>query len=198
MPLVIDDGGGGKLGPNFGNSKMYLDRILAKYPEYINELHADIHTIVPLERPTNVERIYCYQFNKVRIKLAQIKRKHGFPVRSFFTVAFFNYIMFGIPFYTKMHIKESINSWSQVGMRWRGVRIGDLPVEDTVQGQLYIVGRSLAGIVGLSGMFDDILKASTIRNYPIYENIIMYSGLHNIVIISNWDKILTELNKEGF
>jgi len=207
MPLVIQDDI--TLPTESSDSKRALENILRAYPEYEKEIDPNIYKIIDFNATTKTG-IKCYQFNKIRIKLSIIQRKHGFPASRDYTVAFYGFVMFGIPWFTKIFLTPTINAW--IGKRgigdygnlpfvdydrpylynWRQVVIHDLPPE--------LLDLGLGAISMIPGIYTIVtaLMYNTARLFPIFENILSFGGLNNKVIISNWDKIYKKLIQNGY
>lgn len=194
MPIVDDDNSRIQMETSYNIFK----KVLRMYPEYTSQLHPNLWSYIDLNKSTR-GGIKVYQFNKIRMKVDQIKRKHGYMVRWGYKVGFVAHLMISVPQNTLIDYYETDQHWKQyVSHRWRVCQIFDVQVEGSVQGNLAIVFSSLLGVVGLGGIIPDIIKGNTIRNYSIFENLVTYGGMHNIFILSNWDKILPMLNKAGF
>lgn len=159
------------------------------------------------DQVTNVREIESFQTNKIRIFMNAIAQKDGFPVRLHHTVAFFDLIMFSIPFYTKLMIFQSIEAWegrySPMGQgpelihdpseihRYRNVIIFDIPNE--------LLSMILMAIpTFIDNMLVELAMQTTHRPWPIFENLVTFSGMSNLFIKYNWDKILLVLNQNGY
>ena len=180
-----------------------------------------------LDKRTNGGISY-YQYNKIRILLSAIQKKNGFPARDNHTVAFYSLLMFSLPFYTRLallitqqawaddpaiYMKNSItgryimfeksNYHDQIASlldkgpgtwRWRYILIHDIPNEliNTLVGSIPIVG-DLTQFATYQ-----VLQATSIRPWPLYDYLISKGGLHDVVIKTNWNKIRKELNDNGY
>ena len=126
-----------------------FERMMVNYPPLREECHPDLLEICDYTRMSNNVNntsfgpIKCYMFNKIRIVLGIIQKLHGYPAVRDHTVAFFDLLMFHIPYYTQLIVKETIKfwngpiefpkfsgNWSKVrDYQWRAVRVVDIPDE---------------------------------------------------------------------
>ncbi len=147
-----------------------------------------------------------YMYNKIRILLSVIQRKHGFPMREHHTVAFFDLIMFSIPFHTKIRVHATMTSWDRDSiagkipvtlrkdMRYRQVLIANLPNE--LQSDL--IGLIPFGFDTTARELFELALETTTRTWPIFENLVTFGGMNDVLIQHNWDKIRLVLNKNGY
>lgn len=186
MPFVVS-------GEDVKDSLGQLERILERYPAYRSECSLELASFIKFYAKSNVKKISVFEFTKIRIHLAAIARKEGFPAIIHHTVAFFDLLMFSIPFYTKVSIRNTMENWNiSAKYRWRKVRIFDIPDE---------FGFELLGLIPLST--DDMLVMSTMkrateRDWLLFNNLVSYGGIHNKIIICNWDYVLKKLNEGGY
>ena len=193
----------------FQDSKTVLENVLRVYPQYRKECSPGLSTLINFANVSNVRKIKCYQFNKIRICLDAIEKKEGYPARRHHTVAFFDLLMFSTPFYKRLAVMDTIQLWDDgqlskekpwrvrfvdVGSRfyvWRQVVTFDIPDEY----QSVFLGL-------IPSKIDDSIVNTLLRLtsdvWPIFENLVSYGGLHNYIILCNWDKVVRKLNKGGF
>lgn len=164
---------------------------------------------------TKYGKIQCFQFDKIRMALDSIQKTHGYPARMHHTVAFFDLIMFSIPFNTKLWIDLTKQIWngepimeawlgtidyyySQIkrktnfhAWRWRKVVIHDIPNE--------VLNQVLNAI---PFRFDsaawDFVQKTTLREWYLFDNLVDLSGINDKIIVCNWDRIVAFLNKYGY
>jgi hypothetical protein len=188
-----------------------LEKILQYYPAYKSECSLDLATFIDYTAKSDVKQVSCYEFKKIRILLSNIEQQEGFPARIHHTVAFFDLLMFSIPFYHKLFLQKTMEYWDKDGLempdpnnslkvlrnskisdwRWRKVWIHEIPNE---------LFQSLFNMIPYqieSGLVDLWTKACTTKEWSIFENLITFAGLHNKIIICNWDKVLKKLNDGG-
>ena len=217
MPVIIEPGPGPCDGmpDTYARSQCYsnvaFQKMMVNNPELIPECDQTLPDIIMYHRESNnvrnteFGRVSCYMFNKIRIILGIIQKRHGYPAVRHHTVAFFDLLMFHVPFYTKTLIKQTIEFWDQPvewprfsgnwskirDYQWRAVRIVDIPDEY----QSMIMN---AIPFNIDETLISALLLLTARRYLLYPNIVDRSGLHDKIIICNWDYILQELNENGY
>lgn len=195
------------------DSRSKLFRILQKRPDLKEECDIRLGDIIDYS-PT-AKGVEPFQFNKIRLLLSAITKSKGFPAKRYYTVTFFNFLMFGIPYATVLDWKMTMNIWENdqaynnlmrlpmnekpyypFHFRWRHVIIRDVPDQQMrtamgYMGSIPIFGQGL-------GIGVELWSNLTKRLYPIFENLLFYSGLADHIIICNWDKISEVLNKNGY
>lgn len=170
--------------PKIVNSESVLNDIFDLYPEYRDEIIYEIHELIYLTVRTN-KGLPVWEFNNIRYAMMNKMRKHGFPMRLHHTVAFFDLVMFSIPFYTTISTQDTINLWNtNVEYRYRKVRIYDLPSEYAYE-MMGLIPFNIDETLALG-----TLKRTTIRDWDIFTNLITFGGVNNKMIICNWDKIV--------
>ena len=185
------------------NSQEKLEEIFDIYPEYKKDIYSGIAQLIDLSVISN-SGVAVHQFNKIRFKLDAIEKRHGFPMRLHHTVAFFDLLMFSIPFYTQLQVNTTIISWDndrpdkipateRVDMRFRKVLIKIIPNEQ----QYDLIGVIPFGFANTVAEIDELLALATTRVWNLFENLVTYSGMNNKFIICNWDKIVKRLNDYG-
>lgn len=205
MPIVDDDGGGSGLTEASGTA---LERIKNSNPKLFSECDIRLSEFINYNLGSTRQNIKCFQFNKIRMILSAIKKKHGYPAVQHHTVAFFDLLMFSIPFYTRLNVIDTISLWDHGFIfpeqawstkftsvnpiyEWRQVLIFDIPND-------YLA----AILTMLPFQVDDVaiknaMKLTT-RVWDIFSNLLDYSGLNDKIIVCNWDKILEVLNENGY
>ena len=182
-----------------------LERIFESYPEYRSECSLELASFIDFTARSKVKNIAVYEFTKIRIHLDALGRREGFPARMHHTVAFFDLLMFSIPFYTQLMTKTTITSWDEhrplnipktnrTQMRWRNVLIKTIPDEQ----QYDYIGLIPFGFDNTIREGFEMLLNATARIWPIFNNLVSFGGLHNKIIICNWDYVLKKLNKGGY
>ncbi len=165
-------------------------------------------------------------FNKIRIALSEIEKREGFPARMHHTVAFFDLLMFSIPFYTALQVLKTIQVWDDsvewiqglnryelvldgnkpkfevipnknviwtnpVYDRWRRVVLVKIPDD--------LLGLTLSAIpTNIDMTVVKIILLGTQSYYNVFENLVSPAGIHNKVILCNWDHIREKLNNYGY
>ena len=136
-----------------------------------------------------------YMYNKIRILLGAIQRKKGWPARAHHSVGFYGLQMFAVPDFTTIDREHTMKAWKGSRSKeyeWRKVRIFDIPTLDMVE---------LANVVPMqygSLVLNKTMRINTIRDWPMYENLLSKGGISNIMIDHNWDKIKKELELNGY
>lgn len=185
-----------------------LREILDKYPRYYQVIDPRLTEINDYHLSTK-GGIHSFQFNKIRIALASIQKKHGYPVRQHHTVAFFDLMMFSIPFFTKIFTTLTIQMWDAeiipAGMylwentydhtksfewRFRKVIIHNIPNEFSTGILNFIPFKFDEAVWGHA-------QRTTSREWFIFDNLLSYGGLNNLVIIANWNRIRNFIDNKG-
>ena len=204
----IEHGGSGR-GSNFQDSSTVLAKVLSLYPQYKKECSPGLSTLINFANVSNGKKIKCYEFNKIRIHLEAIEKREGFPARRHHTVAFFDLLMFSTPFYKRLSVMDTIQLWDEGQLSkekpWR-IRFIDVGSRFYVWRQVVtfnIPDEYQSVFLGLiPSKIDDSVVNTLLRLtsdvWPIFENLISYGGLHNKIILCNWDKVVRKLNKGGF
>ena len=152
----------------------------------------------PIHKVPTEGGIYWWMGIKIRKKLANYKNKYGYPVRFHNSMDTYGGVMFWISEYYRVYTEATKIRWTmKPDERWRTIVIQKANLDFT--------GELVIDIVEKIPIFGDII-VSTIYDiqkvdflfYPLYENIAFYNTLNDVLIYSNWDKILMELNKEGY
>ena len=149
-----------------------------------------------------------YMYNKIRILLSNIYSKHGYPARAHHTVQFYGLLMFSVPINTKIHYINTKKAWEQIvylddkegqpiltepkDWKWRQVYIYDIP-DEIMQKVMHFIPLSID-----DGIVWTLLELTTMRPWQLFDNLITYGGINDIVIEHNWDKIKDVLNQNGY
>lgn len=200
--------------PSYDYSLIALQKIKSSYPEEFLECSLKLASMIDYAGATN-GGVFCYQFNRIRKEMAAIQKKHGYPARMHHTVMFFDLLMFSVPFFTKLWVKFTMQIWDgellpaavlgniiPLGESsdwlqerthewvWRKVIIYDIP--DEVQNYLMdIVPFNIDNAIW------DMVMKGTNREWYMIPNLLSLGGLHDKIIVCNWDLIKSFLNKHG-
>lgn len=187
-------------------SELALDEVFKIYPEYEKDILPEVANLIDLSRVSN-SGVRVYEFNKIRFKLAGIQQRNGYPMRLHHTVMFFDLVMFSLPFYTKLFVTKTIDSWEKSiqidgpegkkidtlpeSFRFRKVFIYDIPTEFLA---MILQGVQILGLY----YWVELAMQLTNRPYWLFKNLVSYGGLNNKMIVCNWDKIIKMLNDNGY
>ena len=193
----------------------HLEKILDKYPKYIPECELELASFIDFSASSKVKGVKCYEFKKIRIYLNAIMVNEGYPARRHHTVQFFDLLMFSCPFYTKLAVKRTMDYWDEDGhdlpvkstgfggkvtktskisrFKWRKVIMYKIPDE--------IISQFLGLLPDMIPIHEIMTLGSMITNsfeWPLFNNLVQYGGLHNFIIVCNWDYVLAKLNEGGY
>lgn len=151
--------------------------------------------------PTN-SGIRYFHTNKIRALLGSHMKKKGFPVKIHARADFNALCMLAVPSHSIVEQEYTVEQWALAPFNtFRNVWIFDFRKDNYLENSYNEARSFVSGFVPYGGFASAgqslSLKYTTIRPYPIFENLITYGGLNDIFIYMNWDKIKRVLDKLG-
>lgn len=222
MPIVDFDGNPVPEITDYDKSKTQLHRNLNKFTdvEFIDFGYSRLDTNF-LPRINDYHKstrsgIESFMYNKIRMALDAIMKKHGFPMRFHHTVNFLDLLMVSIPFFTQIAITDTLDAWDdnieKIGMRHNWLLNPSIRnILDKSDGAwwfcraiiIYDVPDEYARMImrGIPTNIDEAIWESamrlTMRPYSMFDNIISFGGINNLVILANWNKVREMIDKYG-
>lgn len=152
-------------------------------------LYSDFHG-----KATRKLGLRWYHTNKIRYYLEKIHMNHGYPCKFKYKVDFYSLVYVIILTKNVIMRSETDYLWENVkSHQWRTLIIGEI-----MEGVTWL--DIMGGIANAFTLgFGNYLAAlGTQKRIPVYENLTFFGTVHDVIIYANWDKILLELNREGY
>ena len=143
--------------------------------------------------------IKWFMFNKIRIKLGAYRKRHGWNLQVYRRVMFMDLQMFSIPSDHVCMEYFTREDWLDYPNRsYRKIKIAnriDTSNSISAGGNLLaaIGGGLMQTILGIN-LVSEIGQGATMKDWEIYPNLISIGGLHDVIILRNWEKVRLELN----
>lgn len=197
MPL-IDADGAEIPASSFRRMSNWQKATVSMPRELFMDLHPKLETYLDFEAKTK-SGIEVWQTIKIRAHLANISMRHGYRARWKYRISFMGHQYLSIPQNSLVLFYDTDRKWeTDVSWRWRKIYIADTIVADTPEGNMANVADGILSIIGMRDVVEGIIKGQTKRSYNLFENMISYEGINDVVILSNWDKVRKLLMAYGY
>jgi hypothetical protein len=173
------------------NQWLRLKRSMPTYPWNVKKEVAEWYKIIDYTKRTEKHFIRCFEFNKIRMHLSALSKKHGFPVRLGWNLNFASLLYVLKPQNSVINYSQTYFLWYRQPLkRYRKLCINDIIVPETLEGGFLNILDQFLAIFGAGHVLDAAVAEGTLREMDLFENIPDWGGLHDIVIMANWDKIV--------